>query len=63
MTWDTDADSTFNWYNKVTADNLVAAQSWTRYNPLIATPGLTTSRTMCTTAISATACRSPRHSA
>src|SRR5467141_2773882 len=25
MTWDMDADSAFNWYNKETADNLVAA--------------------------------------
>lgn len=36
MTWDMDADSAFNWYNRETADNLVAAQSWTRYDPLIA---------------------------
>src|SRR6516162_2418846 len=27
-------------YNKETADNLVAAQSWTRYDPLIAIPCL-----------------------
>ena len=40
MTWDMDADSAFNWYNKDTADNLVAAQSWTRYDPLIAIPRL-----------------------
>ena len=40
MTWDMDADSAFNWYNKETADNLVAAQSWTRYDPLIAIPRL-----------------------
>ena len=32
MTWDVDADSAFNWYNKDTADTLVAAQSWTRYD-------------------------------
>src|SRR5215469_9349678 len=38
MTWDMDADSAFNWYNQKTADNLVAAQSWTRYDPLIAIP-------------------------
>jgi hypothetical protein len=30
----------FNWYNKDTADNLVAAQSWTRYDALIAIPRL-----------------------
>jgi len=30
MTWDMDADSAFNWYNQNAADNLVAAQSWTR---------------------------------
>ena len=35
-----DADSACNWYNKGTADNLVAAQSWTRYDPLIAIPRL-----------------------
>ena len=29
MTWDMDADSAFNWYNKDTA----AAQSWTRSVP------------------------------
>jgi len=40
MTWDMDADSAFNWYNKDTADNLVASQSWTRYDPLIAIPRL-----------------------
>jgi hypothetical protein len=40
MTWDMDADSAFNWYNKDTADTLVAAQSWTRYDPLIAIPRL-----------------------
>ena len=40
MTWDMDADSAFNWYNQQTADNLVAAQSWTRYDPLIAIPRL-----------------------
>src|SRR5215468_3880843 len=40
MTWDMDADSAFNWYNQDTADNLVAAQSWTRYDPLIAIPRL-----------------------
>jgi len=40
MTWDMDADSAFNWYNQATADNLVAAQSWTRYDPLIAIPRL-----------------------
>ena len=40
MTWDMDADSAFNWYNKDTADNLVAAQTWTRYDPLIAIPRL-----------------------
>jgi hypothetical protein len=33
-------DSAFNWYNQETADNLVAAQSWTRYDPLIAIPRL-----------------------
>ena len=27
MTWDMDADSAFNWYNKDTAVTLVAAQS------------------------------------
>src|SRR5262249_28199622 len=36
MSWDMDADSAFNWYNKDTDDNLVAAQSWTHYDPLIA---------------------------
>ena len=36
MTWEMDADSAFNWYNKDSADNTVAAQSWTRYDPLIA---------------------------
>ena len=40
MTWDMDADSALNWYNKDTADNLVAAQSWTRYDPLIVIPRL-----------------------
>jgi len=40
MTWDMDADSAFNWYNQDTADNLVAAQSWTRYDPLVAIPRL-----------------------
>ena len=40
MTWEMDADSAFNWYNQETADNLVAAQSWTRYDPLIAIPRL-----------------------
>ena len=40
MTWNMDADSAFNWYSKETADNLVAAQSWTRYDPLIAIPRL-----------------------
>jgi hypothetical protein len=40
MTWDMDADSAFNWYNKETADTLVAAQSGTRYDPLIAIPRL-----------------------
>jgi peptidoglycan/xylan/chitin deacetylase (PgdA/CDA1 family) len=40
MTWDMDADSAFNWYNQATADNLVAAQSWVRYDPLIAIPRL-----------------------
>jgi hypothetical protein len=30
MTWDMDADSAFNWHYQNTADNLVAAQSWTR---------------------------------
>jgi hypothetical protein len=40
MTWDMDADSAFNWYNQKTADNLVAAQSWVRYDPLIAIPRL-----------------------
>src|SRR6266576_1562973 len=39
MTWDMDADSAFNWYNQETADNLVAAQSWTRYDPQIALHG------------------------
>jgi peptidoglycan-N-acetylglucosamine deacetylase len=36
MTWDIDADG----YNQTTADNLVAAQSWTRHDPLIAIPRL-----------------------
>jgi peptidoglycan/xylan/chitin deacetylase (PgdA/CDA1 family) len=40
MTWDMDADSAFNWYNRDTADNLVATQSYTRYDPLIAIPRL-----------------------
>ena len=40
MTWDMDADSAFNWYNQDTADNLVATQSWVRYDPLIAIPRL-----------------------
>ena len=40
MTWDVDANSAFNWYNKDTADNLVAAQSWTRHDPLTAIPRL-----------------------
>ena len=40
MTWDMDADSGFNWYNRDTADNLVATQSYTRYDPLIAIPRL-----------------------
>jgi peptidoglycan/xylan/chitin deacetylase (PgdA/CDA1 family) len=30
----------FNWYNQEIADNLVAAQCWTRYDPLIAIPRL-----------------------
>jgi len=34
------ADSAFNWYNQNTADNLVVAQSWTCYDPLIAIPRL-----------------------
>lgn len=40
MTWDMDADSAFNWYNRDTADTLVATQSWVRYDPLIAIPRL-----------------------
>jgi len=40
MTWDMDADSAFNRYDKDIADNLVAAQSWTRYDPQIAIPRL-----------------------
>jgi len=40
ITWDMDADSAFNWYNRETADNLVATQSYTRYDPLIAIPRL-----------------------
>ena len=40
ITWDMDADSAFNWYNRDTADNLVATQSYTRYDPLIAIPRL-----------------------
>ncbi len=40
MTWEMDADSACNWYNQDTADNLVAAQPWTRYDPLIAIPRL-----------------------
>jgi predicted deacetylase len=34
-----DAESAFDWYNKDSAHNLVA-QSWTRYDPLIAIPRL-----------------------
>ena len=40
MTWDMDADSAFNWYNRDTADNLLATQSYCRYDPLIAIPRL-----------------------
>jgi peptidoglycan/xylan/chitin deacetylase (PgdA/CDA1 family) len=40
ITWDMDADSAFNWYNRDTADNLLATQSWVRYDPLIAIPRL-----------------------
>ena len=40
MTWDMDADSAFHWYNQETAENLVATQSWVRYDPLIAIPRL-----------------------
>lgn len=40
MTWDMDADSAFNWYNRDTADNLLATQSYVRYDPLIAIPRL-----------------------
>ena len=40
MTWDMDADSAFNWYNRDNADTLVATQSWVRYDPLIAIPRL-----------------------
>ncbi|MFI4994943.1 MAG: polysaccharide deacetylase [Hyphomicrobiales bacterium] len=38
ITWDMDADSGLNWYNRDTADNLVASQSYVRYDPLIAIP-------------------------
>ena len=40
ITWDVDADSGLNYYNKESADNLVASQSQTRYDPLIAVPRL-----------------------
>ena len=40
ITWDMDADSAFNWYNRDTADTLLATQSWVRYDPLIAIPRL-----------------------
>ncbi|HLI10798.1 MAG TPA: polysaccharide deacetylase [Alphaproteobacteria bacterium] len=38
ITWDMDADSGLNWYNRDTADNLIASQSYVRYGPLIAVP-------------------------
>ncbi len=38
VTWDMDADSGLNWYNRETADNLIATQSYVRYDPLIAIP-------------------------
>ena len=40
ITWDVDADSGLNYYNQDKADNLVASQSQTRYDPLIAVPRL-----------------------
>lgn len=40
ITWDMDADSGLNWYNRDTADTLVATQSYVRYGPLIAVPRL-----------------------
>jgi peptidoglycan/xylan/chitin deacetylase (PgdA/CDA1 family) len=40
VTWDVDADSGLNYYNRDKADNLVASQSQTRYDPLIAVPRL-----------------------
>jgi peptidoglycan-N-acetylglucosamine deacetylase len=40
VTWDMDADSGLNWYNRESADNLVATQSYVRYDPLIAIPRL-----------------------
>ena len=38
ITWDMDADSGLNWYNRDTADNLVSSLSYVRYDPLIAIP-------------------------
>jgi peptidoglycan/xylan/chitin deacetylase (PgdA/CDA1 family) len=40
ITWDVDADSGLNYYNRDKADNLVASQSQTRYDPLVAVPRL-----------------------
>jgi len=40
ITWDVDADSGLNYYNQDKADNLIASQSQTRYDPLIAVPRL-----------------------
>lgn len=40
ITWDMDADSGLNYYNRETADTLIATQSLTRYGPLIAIPRL-----------------------
>jgi peptidoglycan/xylan/chitin deacetylase (PgdA/CDA1 family) len=38
ITWDMDADSGLNWYNRDNADNLLASLSYVRYDPLIAIP-------------------------
>ena len=40
LTWDMDADSGLNWYNKERADQLIASQSMCRYGPRIAVPRL-----------------------
>jgi peptidoglycan-N-acetylglucosamine deacetylase len=40
ITWDLDADSGLNYYNRDRADTLVASQTLTRYGPLVSIPRL-----------------------